>query len=372
VVVTRLRCTDFRNYAALDVALPRGIVLILGGNGQGKTNLAEMLQFLATGKSHRTTTDRRLIRFECPLLRVEAHFERGDLGPCTIATALGRSGERKLLLNESERRRQSEVLGYLTCGLFTAQDVDLVGGEPAGRRRHLNEELAKAYPAYYDDLAAYRRALAQRNRLLKGARHSGRLPGYAAAFTSQLAHMGARVLARRAAYAREIGEPVREVYARVSEGRESLAVGYESTVDLAGCEGGRAAVEERFAAALAAAEPDEVERGSTLVGPHRDDLVFTLDGRDARRYASRGQQKTIAVALRLAEARRAGEADEPPVMVLDDIMSELDEGRRERVAEELSAFDQSLVIGTTDSDFAPSLLSAGIRFTVRAGTVTRE
>lgn len=367
--VSRLQCTDFRNYATLDWAVPLGHVVVMGANGQGKTNLAEMIQFLATGKSHRTTLDRRMIRFEHESLRVTAHFRRGDLGECSLTTVLSRDGQRRLELNGAARPTQSDVLGYLNCALFSALDVDLIGGDPANRRRHLNEELAKAYPRYYDDLAAYRRALAQRNRLLRDAQGERCLPPHALGFTHQFARTGGRVLERRLRYVSELKPMVEEAYGRVAGTEGVLKLRYATTTPGLG-EGGEVESTEALLRALAEAEAEELRRGMTLVGPHRDDLSFSLQGKDLRRYGSRGQQKTAAIALRLAEALRSARADEPPVLILDDIMSELDRSRRERLVAELDPFDQVIAIGTTESDFVPELLERASRYTVDAGTVT--
>jgi len=368
VYVTRLACTDFRNYAALDLELPAGPVVILGRNGQGKTNLAEAIQYLAAGKSHRTSADRRLIRFDQPLLRVSAEFTRRDLGPCSIATALARTGERKLFLNGAERARLGEVLGYLGCALFSANDVELIAGEPGDRRRHLNEELAKAYPAYYDELLQFRRALMHRNRLLREARTRRALPTHVLAFTTQLALTGARVLVRRRGFVADLATRVSDTYCRIAGEDERLTMAYQpgtAAPDGASME----EVARALMVAFEAAMDKEAERGTSLVGPHRDDLALKVGGRDIRRYGSRGQQKTAAVALRLAEARRAAETDEPPVVILDDIMTELDSDRRDRLMAELAPYEQVIMIGTTHTDFPAGVLQGAHKMTVCEGAV---
>ncbi len=354
--IARLQLRDFRNYAALDEAFGSGAVLILGPNAQGKTNLLEALAVLATGQSHRESRVRNLVRRGAEEASLRAEIERAD-GRLDAEVGLGPAG-RALACQGVPCERLEEYLGSLNVMLFHAGDVELVAGPAALRRRHLNEEIAKRRPRYLTDLADYKRCLAHRNAVLRNARGAGAAPAVLGPYTESLARYAEPVLEARLRHVEAIAETAAEIHSRLSEGAERLRVRYRPTAEPGG-------VSERLAELTA----DELRRGMTLAGPHRDDLELRLNGASLRTDGSRGQQKTAALALKLAEALAGG--GDPAVPLLDDVMSELDFRRREALGVELRAFEQFFVNGTQESDVSGNILDGADVRTVQEGAVLR-
>jgi DNA replication and repair protein RecF len=354
--VARLNASDWRNYEELSAEFGRGAVVLLGANAQGKTNLLEGLGFLATGLSHRESSARALVRIGAveATLRATVQQAPGLVEPeAHVSAQTGRT----LSLGGLPCERLEDYLGALNAIVFHAEDVALASGPAAGRRRYLNEEIAKRRPAYLTALTGYRRCLAQRNAALKRPWGGRRVSPVVDAFTEELAQFGERLLTDRIRHVEMLAPRAVEIHARLAGGTERLRVGYEATAE-PGC----------IREVLASLGEREAERGMTLAGPHRDDLALEINGRGVRRTASRGQQKTCALALKLAGAYLDG--SDPAVPLLDDVMSELDAGRRERLAEELQAFDQCFVAATRVSDVAEGLMRRADVRTVVAGKVS--
>lgn len=355
--VEQFALEDYRNYVALVEDLGRGGVVLLGANAQGKTNCLEALAVLATGQSHREGRASNLIRHGCAEGRLRATVVHAGGQRIEPAVRLARDG-RAFSINGLPCERLEEYLGACNVMVFHAGDVELVAGPAALRRRHLNEEIAKRNPLYLTRLASYRRHLAQRNAALKQA-VGPRGMALVESYTDGLVRLGEEVMAARVEHIERVGPLAGEVHSRLSGGKERLRVRYAAT-----------AGPGHLAAELARLAADEVRRGVTLAGPHRDDVSLELNGRSLRTAGSRGQQKSAALAWKLAEAHAAG-AD-PAVPLLDDVMSELDRDRRLRLGEELSVFDQYLVTGTQEADVADNVLAASeIRY-VREGRLGRE
>lgn len=352
--IHELKLSGFRNYSELHIGFEPGPVVLLGLNAQGKTNLLEAIGILSSGVSHRGANAREMILDGRSTADLWSRVERLD-GAVSLEVEI-QGGRKMMAVNGIECDRLEEFLGGLNAMVFHAGDVDLVAGEPSLRRRHLNEEISKRRPRYLADLAAYRRCLAQRNAALRQARGSYRFPGAATAYGEELARLGERLLAERLAHVEALREPAAQLHRRLSGRDEHLAVRYRATAPPGGLRD-----------ALGAAAREEIQRGMTLIGPHRDDLVLTINGRSVRRHASRGQQKTAALAIKLAEAALG--AEDPAVPLLDDIMSELDSERRERLGEELSRFEQYFVTGTGARDVSQSVLKAADVRWVEEGTV---
>jgi len=353
--VSELRIESFRNYRQLQARFGRGRVVVLGPNAHGKTNLMEALGVLALGVSHRDGPTRGLVQAGEQRARLEAVVERagGAVRPAVEITA---RGQKAFSVGGAPCAHLGEYLGHLNALVFSAGDVALADGEPTMRRRHLNQEIAKRRPAYLAELSAYRRCLAQRNAALRSSRDGLAHASVTGAFTDSLVRHGELVLAERVAHVARVAPLAGEIHGRLSDGAESLRVAYRATADPG-----------TLAAAIERSWRDDRARGMTLVGPHRDDVLLEVNGRNVRTAASRGQQKTCALALKLAEAYLDG--TDPAVPLLDDVMSELDPLRRERLGEELTRFDQFMVTGTHDGDVAPGILrNADVRH-VRSGTL---
>jgi DNA replication and repair protein RecF len=382
----RLQLSDYRNFHRLDLAPGPAASLFVGANAQGKTNLLEAVYLLATMKELRAETDAQVIRREVtgepiPAARVvgEAETAAGHLKLEVAIVGRAQTADRSggLIAGKSVKvngvsRRLSDAVGRLTAVLFTAADIDLVSGAPSLRRRYLDITLSQVDRAYVTARSRLDRVLAQRNHLLKRIREGHGQRDELAFWDSELARDGGYLFAARAAALDQLAALAADAHASLAP-PERLRVEYEPRLDgdtasvFAGCESAAAA----YAQALDRGLPRDVAAGMTLQGPHRDDIAFSLDGAPAAGFASRAQQRTIALALRLAEARLLhARRDEPPVLLLDDILSEMDAQRARSVIEAVSTYDQLLVTATDSARFPQEFLDRAAVFTVSAGTVT--
>jgi len=336
VHVRRLELVDFRSYPRAEVDFPPGVSVLVGPNGVGKTNLVEALGYVATLTSHRVATDAPLVRAGAAsaVIRCAIVHEGREL---LVELELVPGKANRARLGRSPVRRARDVIGALRLVLFAPEDLELVRGEPAGRRRYLDELLVARQPRYAAVCADYERVLKQRNALLRTA-FLARKAGSAAdlstleVWDAHLAAHGARLLAGRLELVAALAPHVAAGYDTVAGVPGAAAVAYRSSLpDPLPTD--RAQLERALAEALAAARATEVERGVTLVGPHRDDLALTLGDLPAKGYASHGESWSYAVALRLAGYQLLRSEGVEPVLVLDDVFAELDAGRRERLVE---------------------------------------
>ena len=379
--VTHLSLADFRSYAALELALEGGVTAFVGPNGQGKTNLVEAIGYLATLDSHRVATDQPLVRFGAPRAIVRANVEREGRTQL-VEIELNPGGANRARLNRNPVSRPREVLGVLRTVLFAPEDLSLVKGDPGERRRFLDELLVARWPRFAGVRADYERVLKQRNTLLRTAamarrnKTSGPNMSTLDAWDHHLALAGSELVAARLALITALSPLVDKCYAEIAEGG-STSIGYRSTI-APEPDPAVAALTEQFLAALGEARGNELERGITLVGPHRDEMLLELtsgagEAMPARGYASHGESWSYALALRLASydlLRSDGPAGGEPVLILDDVFAELDAKRRRRLAERVSGADQVLITAAVEADVPPQL--AGQKFMVAAGEVTAE
>jgi len=380
VHVTALSLTDFRCYPQADVELGAGVTSFVGSNGQGKTNLVEALGYVATLGSHRVSTDAPLVRFgtERALVRVQvAREDRATLVEIEINP--GRANRARI--NRSPVPRPREVLGLLRTVLFAPEDLALVKGDPSERRRFLDELLVARTPRLAGVRADYDRVLKQRNALLKSA-SAARRGGSGAGdvlrtlevWDTHLASVGGELLAARIDLVASLAPLVDKAYDTVSSGAGPASIEYVASlgpdVELAS---DRTLLIEAILAALERRRRDELDRGVSLVGPHRDDLLLKLGPAPAKGYASHGESWSYALALRLASydlLRSDGTAGGEPVLVLDDVFAELDVARRQRLADLVASAEQVLVTAAVEADVPDQLI--GRRLHVMAGTVSRD
>ncbi|MEU4398660.1 DNA replication/repair protein RecF [Micromonospora orduensis] len=373
--VHRLELVDFRSYERVAVDLQPGANVLIGANGVGKTNLVEALGYVATLDSHRVATDAPLVRMGATSAVIRCavvHDGRELLVELEIVP--GRANRARL--GRSPARRARDVLGALRLVLFAPEDLELVRGDPAERRRYLDDLLVNRQPRYAGVRADYERVVKQRNALLRtaylarktGGTRGGDL-GTLAVWDTHLAQHGAELLAGRLELVAALTPHVAKAYDAVAAGRGAASIAYRPSIELAEPTTDRAALAEALTAALAASRSAEIERGTTLVGPHRDELALTLGPLPAKGYASHGESWSFALALRLAgyDLLRADGIE--PVLVLDDVFAELDTGRRERLAELVGGASQLLVTCAVDDDVPAAL--RGTRYQVGEGTVRR-
>ncbi|NJP43011.1 DNA replication/repair protein RecF [Actinacidiphila epipremni] len=402
--VAHLSLADFRSYARAEVPLDPGVTAFVGPNGQGKTNLVEAVGYLATLGSHRVASDAPLVRIGAERAVVRAQVVQGGGGPHGDAPA---DGERRRLLeleinpgranrariNRSTQVRPRDLLGIVRSVLFAPEDLALVKGDPGERRRFLDELITARAPRLAGVRADYERVLKQRNTLLKTAalarRHGGKGADLSTldVWDQHLATAGAELLAQRLDLVAALQPRVDKAYEQLAPGGGPVGLEYRSSAAAAGADGtdgtagapgdealagasGRAELFQLLLEALTRARRQEIERGVTLVGPHRDDLLLKLGPMPAKGYASHGESWSYALALRLASYELLCADGDEPVLVLDDVFAELDVRRRERLAELVAPGEQVLVTAAVDDDVPGAL--RGARFAVENGTVVRQ
>jgi DNA replication and repair protein RecF len=392
VHVAHLTLHDFRSYADVDVELGPGVTAFIGRNGQGKTNLVEAIDYLARLTSHRVSSDTPLVRQGSDQAVVRALVVR-DERQALLEVELNPGRSNRARINKSPLPRSRELIGMVRTVLFSPEDLALVKGDPSDRRRFLDDLLVLRAPRYAGVRSDYDRVLRQRNSLLKtagAARRSGSGSSRAesalstlSVWDSHLARTGAELLAARLALVEELKPLVGKAYEAVARGatRADATIGYRSSFDLPESttkeleeyDGGLPDRERLAEAILAEVErrrSDELDRGVSLVGPHRDELVLMLGGLPVKGYASHGESWSFALALRLASYDLLRSTGDDPILILDDVFAELDTERRQRLAEMVSDAEQVLVTAAVPADVPEAL--AGIRITVAEGVVTRD
>lgn len=388
--IKHLSLANFRNYATAEIELKPGVNLLVGPNGQGKTNLVEAIRYLSTLSSHRVAGYQPLIRQDQgqAIVRALASYEERDV---LVELELNRDSPNKARVNKSPAQKVRDILGYVNSVTFAPEDLDIVKRDPSNRRAFIDELVVQVWPRFAGVYADFERVLKQRNTLLKTARQTGAKGSALStldAWDQSLVSYGSEIVAARidlierlrphlfAAYqsiAIANNEP--RILVKSSLMGDAVPSGWNSNSDDEddGLEyietGDRATIEEMYRTKLAAVRPKEMERGITLVGPHRDDLVLMLGSLPAKGYASHGESWSYALALRLASIAllRAETRSGDPVLILDDVFAELDAGRRERLAEMVLENEQVLITAAVAEDIPEKLISTV--FNVSAGTV---
>ncbi|HVP05908.1 MAG TPA: DNA replication/repair protein RecF [Dehalococcoidia bacterium] len=379
--LNHLRITDYRNLRSIELEFPEDVAVVVGANAQGKSNLLEAIYLLATMRSTRVETDAQLIRRDAledvlPAARVVGEASTAE-GPLKIeVTIVARPGAKGPIATKTVKvngvaKRLSDATGRLTAVLFTAEDLEMISGTPSLRRRYLDLTLTQIDPHYSAARSRFERVLTQRNSLLKRIREGVATTGELEFWDEQLASDGAVLFRARAVAVERIATLAGEAHAELAPG-EALAVEYLPKLEHAGRldEMSEPDIREAYARSLSGSVSRDTGAGMTTQGPHRDDVAFTLDGLGAAGFASRAQQRTIALSLRLAETQllreRRGEA---PVLLLDDILSEMDAARRRSVLAAVGVGEQMLVTGTDWDRFPAEFVAGASLFEVDAGSV---
>ena len=364
-VVAHLALTNFRCYSSVDLTLPTGVTVVSGSNGEGKTSLLEALGWAATTRSFRRVPDAALVRSgaDAAYLRVTVQEpDREQLLEAEIR-ALGRN---RVRLNRHPLTRARDLLGLVRVTVFAPDDLQLVKGGPAERRAYLDDLLVAVAPRYDGVLADYERVLKQRNALLRQGARGTDGASTLVVFNDQLVRSGSELVRGRLRLAARLVPAVRAAYQSLAGAAEDVDAAYEAEWAEGRMTPAADDVEELLSAALAARQAAELERGVTLVGPHRDEWRLRLAGLDARTHASQGEQRTMALGLRLAGHRVCAEVvGTEPVLLLDDVFSELDPARGDALVAELPA-GQTLI---TTASAVPGAIDPERRFRVRDGRV---
>ena len=368
-MIDNLRLTDLRAYATLDVRFGAGPQLVWGPNAAGKTSLLEAMVLLARGGSHRTTTDAELIRWGADVARVEGHagqdaVEVALVRPGSIAAA---GGARKRIRVNGVARRATALVEKLRVVLFAPEDMLLVVGSPSLRRAVVDQLASSLFPSYAADLATYGRALQQRNGLLRAIRDETASRDELRYWDVPFLDAGGAVIAARHRLLARLEAPLAAAHAEIAP-EEALAgaLGLEYVTNAPA--GPDETPRDALARRLAETAEKELWNGTTLVGPHRDDVAFAMAGRDLSAFASRGQQRTAILALKLAELDLVTATDgRPPLLLLDDVFSELDPARRAHLVRRIADLPQAFVTTTTLEDLDPGLRAIATPWEVRGG-----
>lgn len=382
MLVTSLSLADFRSYEHVEVDLEPGVTVFTGRNGQGKTNLVEAVEYLATLGSHRVSADGPLIRLGQPRAVVRARVQAGldDPRALQLEIVINDGRANKASLNRGPLKRPRDLLGALRVVLFSPEDLALVKGDPADRRRFVDELITARWPRLAGIRADYDRVLRQRSALLKSLAQQRGVMNENDEFTldifsDQLSALGAELIHARLTTLLDLAEPVAEAYVAIAPSNndagltyKSSSLGWDGTVPLPADVPAIDELHQALREAMNRRRREELARGVSVVGPHRDDVVLTLGPMPAKGYASHGECWSLALSLRLGseEVLRADGVE--PVVILDDVFAELDEIRRARLAERIADAEQVLITAAVASDVPESL--AGRRFEVKSGQVS--
>ncbi len=400
---THLSLSNFRNYQRLELALPPQISIVVGDNAQGKSNLLEALHFLATTRSHRAIAERELIHWAAwseplPFARLVADVQKTQttlrieiallidqskaqapqpVEPPTPHPDLGfltphPGPTQKRLKVNGVPKRAMDVVGQMNVVLFSPQDLEIVNGSPSGRRHYLDTSLCQVDATYCRALAHYNRVLLQRNHLLKLIQEQAANLDELFFWDNELIAYGSQLIAGRQRALAALDGLTRQVHGQLTGQQEQLSLVYRPSVaipDLTGL-GDLSGLSEQFRVQLRRVQKREIAQGTSVLGPHRDDLAFLVNGVDMNTYGSRGQQRTVALSLRLAEvAYMRAVVGEEPILLLDDIMSELDPARRGWVLQAIGQGQQAIITATETDHFAPSFLHQATLLRVTAGQI---
>lgn len=366
MIIESLELRNFRNYGELELSLHPGTNLLYGDNAQGKTNILEAVYLCASAKSYRGSRDREMIRFGEEEAHVKLNAVKEEI-PCRIDIHLKKSSAKGIAVNGVPIRRASELFGTVNMVLFSPEDLNIIKNGPADRRRFLDLELCQLNRAYIFSLLSYNRALVQRNRLLKDISFEPSLADTLDVWDAQLLKYGGELMRARERFLSELDPVVSSIYAGITGDAEKIRISYEQNVS-----------EALFGETLKKSRAQDLRQGTTSAGPHRDDIAFFLEnpslpgkrGMDLRKFGSQGQQRTAALALKLSEIelKRRVTGDDP-ILLLDDVLSELDTDRQRHLLREI-AKTQTILTSTGMENLLNSDFQIDRKFQVIRGSVT--
>ena len=407
MLIRELSLINFRNYVRLALQPAEGVTVLRGDNGQGKSNVLEAVYVLATTRSLRAGSDRELVHWRArrdtiPFARLEASVVRADLDlhveiliraeadatdasrsvagtPTANGTVPDMSPVLKKIKVNGLPTRAVDLVGQVNVVLFTPDDVGLVAGPPVDRRRYLDITNSQVSGVYLRTLQRYNRVLVQRNHLLRQIRERRQRPEQLDFWNDELTAAGAQIVADRLKMVAAINRELDDVYRRLSGSEQALTIAYRPSshgrieaAATAACEPSEPpAIAELYRARIEQVRGKEIEQGVSLVGPHRDDFSFLVDGVDLNTYGSRGQQRLAVLALKLAEGQyMRSQTGERPILLLDDVLSELDPARRSFVLSQAGREGQTIITATDFNDFSPAFLADAAVFQIDRGTAT--
>lgn len=362
----------YRNYDELTLSFPKTLNIFLGENAQGKTNLLESIYVLAMTRSHRTSNEKELIHWDAPAAKISGIVEK-KTGKVPLEILISNKG-RKTKVNHIEQKRLSAYIGQLNVILFAPEDLSLVKGSPQIRRKFIDMELGQVSPIYLYDLVQYQSVLKQRNQYLKQLAEKKQTDTvYLDILTEQLADFGGKVLYARFAFVKKLEHWANLLHKKISHEKETLAIEYASSLSLSGEDLTLEAIQQQLLQSLMDNRKRELFKATTFIGPHRDDLLFIVNGQNVQTYGSQGQQRTTALSVKLAEIDLMhAETGEYPVLLLDDVMSELDNERQVHLLETIEGKVQTFLTTTSLDHLKDKLTVEPDIFMVQQGEIERK
>ena len=317
MIIQSIELNNFRNYENLQISFDEGTNILFGDNAQGKTNILEAAYLSGTTKSHKGSKDKEMIRFGEDEAHIKLTVRKQDV-PYRIDMHLKKNKAKGIAVNGIPIHKASELFGIANVVFFSPEDLNIIKNGPSERRHFLDAELCQLDKIYLSDLSNYNKILNQRNKLLKDMVYRPELSDTLPVWDMQLADTGKKIIRRREQFVKELNEIVHEIHYRISGGREELFLSYEPSVSA-----------DLLEQELERVKPRDLKQCQTSVGPHRDDLLFSIAGVDIRKFGSQGQQRTSALSLKLSEIELVRKSiHDTPVLLLDDVLSELDSNRQ--------------------------------------------
>lgn len=360
MIIKSLELKNYRNYDELSINFASGTNLLYGDNAQGKTNILESIYLSATTKSHRGNKDRELIKFEENEAHIRIHFEKQGIDH-QLDMHLKKNKAKGVAIDRIPIRRSSDLLGQIPVILFSPEDLKIVKSGPSERRKFLDIELSQMERLYLYQLTNYNKILVQRNNLLKQIRFQNNLIETLEAWDIQLVKYGSEVIKYREKFIKHLGEVCQKIHNKLTGGKEKILLEYDRDVGY-----------DSYLTELAKKRQKDLKYSTTTVGPHRDDISFIVNGIDIRKYGSQGQQRTAALSLKLAQIQLMREVmKESPILLLDDVLSELDSNRKTYLLESIKD-TQTIITCTGLDEFISKHLPIQRMFQIKAGKIVKE
>lgn len=357
MIIKSIELSNFRNYESLNIQFDSGTNILYGDNAQGKTNILEAAYLSGTTKSHKSSKDKEMIRFNCEEAHIRTIVEKNDK-EYQIDMHLRSRGSKGIAVNKIPIKKAAELFGILNIVLFSPEDLNIIKEGPAERRRFLDSELCQLDKLYLSDLTNYNKILEQRNKLLKDISFRPDLIETLPVWDAQLVETGKRIIQRRKIFIEELNEIIGQIHSNISGGKEHLILKYEPNID-----------DIFFGDELIKARQKDLKLCQTTVGPHRDDMLFSVDGIDIRKFGSQGQQRTSALSLKLSEIEIVKKSiHNTPVLLLDDVLSELDSNRQNFLLNSISDI-QTIITCTGLEEFVKNRFQINKVFKVINGKV---
>lgn len=358
--IKSLELSDFRNYESLTIEFDRGTTILFGDNAQGKTNILEAIYLSSTTKSHKGSKDQDMIRFGCEEGHIRTYLEK-EACEFKIDMHLRKSKSKGIAINSEKIKKASQLLGLLNVVFFSPEDLSIIKNGPAERRRFVDMELCQLDSVYLYNLNHYNRIVNQRNKLLKDMYLNPDLKETLNIWDMQLCSFGSKIIERRKMFAGQLNEIIYDIHKKLSGGREELVIKYEPDTRI-----------EDFEENLLRNRERDMRMKITSVGPHRDDFAFYIGDIDIRKFGSQGQQRTAALSLKLSEIELVKKmTDDTPVLLLDDVLSELDSNRQNYLLNSIGNI-QTIITCTGLDDFVNNRFEINKVYKVTEGTISSE